>query len=162
MAAAAEARIKPGQEYYYPYYVGTSVHKPLTGGTVRHTHYVLIRKKVAARMGMRVAVFVKGSDTNRDGVVFNRERKAGTNAIDKTKKVLSKRYIERGGGKVITAYCDKMVRNKAGKLVQESYSIGFPSGVSMDMIRAFFIKNTKNVVKIKAKGSFYAVVNNGK
>jgi hypothetical protein len=161
MAVAKEARVKQGEKYY-PYYVGTSTHRPLEGGLVRHTHYVLIREAVAKRLGMRVAALVKGTDTNRDGVVFNRERKAGSNAKDKTKKVLAKRYIERGGGKIITVYCDKMVQNKAGKYVQESYQIGFPSGVSIDMIRTFFVKTTKNVVKIKAKGSAYPVVNNAK
>jgi hypothetical protein len=154
MANAPSAKEKPGRQVLLPFYVGITESKDLKGQTSKHTHYVLIEKNKATRMGIKQAGTVKpGADAKVNGIVFQLNRKKATG--DK-KPYEAKRYIKQCK-RSITAYCKGTVKNKKGKDVQETYSIGFPSGVPIRLIRQFFEKTAPNVVRIGTGGNLYQV-----
>ena len=155
MASAPGVKAAVGNFKLQPYYVGTSVHKKLTGQVERHTHYVLIESKKATRLGLTASTKVKSTDTHVDGVVFQKERKG------KKGKHFAKRFLNRYSsglhGQTIRACTGETVKNKAGKSVEESYSISFPSSVSLKMIKDFFIKNCPKVIRINTGSTFYRI-----
>jgi hypothetical protein len=155
MANAPSAISKAGQRRLLPFYCGVTESKPLTGAAVKHTHYVLIDEKKAFRMGIKAKSIVKpgGADSIQNGIVFQKNRKKSTG--DK-KPVEAKRHITQCQ-KSITVFCKGTVKNKKGKEVQETYSVGFPSNVPLRNIIEFFNKNAANVMRIGTGGNLYQV-----
>jgi hypothetical protein len=155
MAAAPSAKSKPGQRLLLPFYCGITEGKDLQNKPYKHTHYVLIADKVATRLGIKSKSIVKpgAADAIVNGVVFQKNRKKSTG--DK-KPVEAKRYLTQCK-RAITAYCKSTVKNKAGKDVQETYSIGFPSNVPLRLIIKFFNINAPNVIRIGTGGNLYQV-----
>jgi hypothetical protein len=155
MAASPSSKTKPGQRLLLPFYCGITKGKTLKNVDYQHTHYVLIAEKVASRLGIKKTSIVKpgSADAIVNGIVFQKNRKKSTG--DK-KAVEAKRYLTQCKHK-ITAYCKATVANKAGDRVQETYSIGFPSGVPLRLIIKFFKDNAPNVVRIGTGGNLYMV-----
>jgi hypothetical protein len=155
MANAPSAKSARGASKLLPFYIGISDSKPLKGGTVKHTHYVMIEAKKAARLGIKGKFIVKpgGSDVIENNVVYQKNRKKSTG---NKQPVEAKRHVKQGH-KPITAYCKGTVKTKAGKEVQETYSVGFPSNVPLRLIIAFFNKNCPNVERIGTGGNLYQV-----
>jgi hypothetical protein len=77
MAAAPSAKSKPGQRLLLPFYCGITEGKDLKNQPYKHTHYVLIAEKVAARLGIKQKSIVKpgSADAIVNGVVFQKNRK---------------------------------------------------------------------------------------
>jgi hypothetical protein len=155
MAAAPSAKTKPGQRLLLPFYCGITEGRDLKNKPYKHTHYVLIADKVAARLGIKQKSIVKpgSADAIINGVVFQKNRKK---SVGDKKDVEAKRYIKQCKHK-ITAYCKTTVKNKLGKDVPETYSIGFPSNVPLRLIIKFFNLNAPNVVRIGTGGNLYQV-----
>jgi hypothetical protein len=155
MTSAPSAKVKAGQRLLLPFYCGITEGKSLKNEPYKHTHYVLIEQKVAARLGIKAKSIVKpgAADAIVNGIVFQKNRKKSTG--DK-KNVEAKRFLTQCKRK-ITVYCKSTVKNKAGKDVQETYSIGFPSNVPLRLIIKFFNINAPNVVKIGTGGNLYQV-----
>lgn len=155
MANAPSAKVKKGKRKLLPFYVGVTDSKSLKNKASRHTHYVLIDQRVATQLGIKPNQIVKpgGSDGIQDGIVFQKNHKKSTG--DK-KNFIMKRYLTQYQ-KSITAYCKNFVLTKAGKEVQESYSIGFPSSVPLSFIIKFFKIHAPNVVKIGTGNNLYQV-----
>jgi hypothetical protein len=155
MANAPEARPKKGKRKLAPFYVGITQVKSLDKKNVSHTHYVLIDERVFGRLGLQRKQVAKpgGSDVINRNVVYQLNRKKSTG--DK-KPVVAKRFITQSS-KSITAYCKGFVKNKQGKDVPESYSIGFPSNVPLRLIIKFFKDFCFNVVRIGTGGNLYQV-----
>jgi hypothetical protein len=155
MASAPSAKRKAGQRLLLPFYCGITDSKPLKGPATRHTHYVLIEEKVAERLGIKSKSIVKpgGADAIVNGIVFQKNRKK---TVGDKKAVEAKRFIKQGK-RTITAHCKGTVKNKAGKDVQETYSISFPSGVPLTLIIKFFNSNAPSVTRISTGGNLYMV-----
>lgn len=155
MANAPSAKSGAGKSKLLPFYVGISTGKTLAGVETKHTHYVLIEAKKAARLGIKAKSIVKpgGADIIENNVVYQKNRKKSTG--DK-QPVEAKRVVTRGS-KSITAHCKSKVKTKAGKEVAETYSVGFPSNVPLRLIINFFNKQCPNVERINTGGNFYQV-----
>lgn len=155
MANAPSAKAGVGQKKLLPFYVGISDHKSLTGVVTKHTHYVMIEAKKAARLGIKSKGLSKpgAADVLENNVIYQTNRKKSTG--DK-KDVTAKRPVKQGH-KSITAYLSTTVKTKKGKEVTETYSIGFPSSVSLGLILKFFKANCPNVVRIGSGGNLYQV-----
>jgi hypothetical protein len=152
MTAAASGKAGIGNRKLMPFYVGISEHKSLANVVSKHTHYVMIEQKVAVRLGLKQKGSSKpgGSDVLEANLVHqtNRKGKKGTHT--------AKRVISQGKRK-ITAHLDTTVKNKAGKEVTETYSMGFPSGVPLRLIIKFFKDNCPRVARINSSGNMYQV-----
>jgi hypothetical protein len=155
MTAAPSAKRKPGERLLLPFYCGITKGKTLQNKPYQHTHYVLIEEKVAGRLGIKGKSIIKpgSSDAIVNGVVFQKNRKK---SVGNKQPVEAKRYIQQCQ-KSITAICKGTVKNKAGKEVQETYSIGFPSSVPLALIIKFFNEKASNVVRISTGGNLYQV-----
>jgi hypothetical protein len=155
MANAPSAKIKKGKRKLLPFYVGVTDSKSLSGKASRHTHYVLIDQRVSTQLGIKGLGIVKpgGSDGILDGVVFQKNRKK---SVGDKKPVIAKRYLTQCQ-KSITVLCKNFVKNKAGVLVQESYSIGFASNIPLSFIIKFFREKAPNVSRISTGGNLYQV-----
>jgi hypothetical protein len=155
MANAPSAKPKKGKRKLSPFYVGITQNKSLTNKITSHTHYVLIDERVVPQLGLKRKEVAKpgGSDVINKGIVYQLNRKKTTG--DK-KAVTAKRFIIQSS-KPITAYCKNYVRDKNGKEVQESYSIGFPSNVPLRLIIKFFKDFCFNVTSIGTGGNRYQV-----
>jgi hypothetical protein len=155
MTSAISAKVKKGGRKLSAFYIGRTESKSLANKITKHTHYVLIDAKVAPQLGLKLKETVKpgGLDFARRGVVFQSDRKKTTG--DK-QPYQAKRFIKQSS-KSITAYCKAYVKNKAGKDVQESYSIGFPSNVPLRLILKFFKDFCFNVTSIGTGNNRYQV-----
>jgi hypothetical protein len=155
MANAPSAKSAAGGSKLLPFYIGISTSNALVGKPVKHTHYVLIEAKKAARLGIKAKSIVKpgGQDLIENNIVYQTNRKK---SVGDKKPVEAKRVVKQYG-RSITAYCKSKVKNKAGKEVAETYSIGFPSGVPLRLIIEFFNKQCPNVERINTGGNFYQV-----
>jgi hypothetical protein len=155
MAAALSAKPKKGKRQLSPFYIGTTQSKSLTNKIVSHTHYVLIDGKVVTQLGLKLKQTAKpgGLDFIRNGLVFQSNRKKTTG--DK-RPMVAKRFVQQSS-KPITAYCKTYVKDRNGKEVQESYSIGFPSNVPLRLIIKFFKDFCFNVTSIGTGSNRYQV-----
>jgi len=153
MAASSSGKAGAGLHKLLPFFVGITKHKPLKGAETQTTHYVAIEQKVASRLGTKSKGTAKtngGADVLENNIVYqtNRKGKKGNHT--------AKRVVGRCG-KPITAYLNTTVKQKNGKEVPESYTIGFPSGVPLGLIIKFFRDNCPNVVRIGTGGNMYQV-----
>jgi hypothetical protein len=154
MANAPGAKKKAGQQKLLPCYVGVTDGKDSKGVKTTHTHYVLIADRVATRLGIKGKAVKKpgSSDVVDNGVVYqtNRKKAKGTGSVE------AKRYLKQCEKK-ITIYCKGTVRNSKGKDVPETYSVGFPSGVPLRLIKKFLESNCPNVVRYGTGSQLYQV-----
>jgi hypothetical protein len=153
MASAPSAKRKKGLQKLLPCYIGITNHKDDKGKKFTSTHYVLINDRVATRLGLATATKKPGgSDASEFGIVYkkNRKRPKGGPLVE------AKRFLKQYKKK-ITLYCKGTVKNSAGKDVQESYTIGFPSGVPLALIRVFLQKNCPNVIRYGTGSELYQV-----
>jgi hypothetical protein len=153
MASAPSAKVKKGFQKLLPCYIGITNGKDAKGKPSTTTHYVLINDRVANRLGITVAIKKPGgSDTLEFGVVYkkNRKRPKGGSVVE------AKRFLKQYKKK-ITLYCKGTVKNSIGKDVQESYSLSFPSGIPLALIRVFLQKNCPNVVRYGTGTQLYQV-----
>ena len=154
MAAAPITQAKGRKVSLRPFFIGLTKGKDLKGKDYTHTHYVLIESLVAEQLGIKKKSIIKpGADAGVDGIVFQVARKKSRG--DK-KPYEAKRNLQRGK-KEITVFCKGTVKNKQGKDVQETYTIGFPRSVPLRLIRGFFAKEAPNVVRIGTGGNLYQV-----
>jgi hypothetical protein len=154
MAAAPITTAKSLKKLLKPFYIGQTTGKDLKGKPYSHTHYVVIEAAVAERLGIKGKSLIKpGADAGVDGIVMQLQRKKSTG--DK-KPYEAKRYLKQCKRKIIV-FCKGTVKNKQGKDVQETYSIGFPTNVPLRLIIKFFNKYAPNVVRIGTGGNLYQV-----
>ncbi len=154
MASATSAKPKKGTKKLIPCYVGITDGQDAKGVKTTHTHYVLIDSKVASRIGIKGASVKKpgGSDAVEHGVVYQTNRKKAKG----TGKVEAKRYLSQGKRK-IKLYCKGTVKDKQNKQVQETYSVGFPLGVPLRLIKKFLQDHCPNVVRYGTGNELYQV-----
>jgi hypothetical protein len=155
MASAPSAKPKKGTRTLSPFYIGISTSKSLANEQTKHIHYVLIESKVVPQLGLKLKQTVRpgGLDFVRNGVVFEANHKKGTG---NKQPYPAKRFIKQSS-KPITAYCKGYIKNKKGKEVQESYTIGFPSNVPLGLIIRFFKDFCFNVTSIGTGNNRYTV-----
>lgn len=155
MANAPSSKPLKGKSKLLPFYVGLTSGKTLDSKDYKHTHYVLIEKTKAVRMGLKNLSLVKpgNSDEILNGLVVQKNHKKG---VGDKKPYQAKRNVTQCK-KSIMAYCKATVKNKAGKDVQETYSVGFASSIPLRLIIAFFKKNCPNVTRISTGNNFYQV-----
>jgi hypothetical protein len=154
MASAPSAKRKKGSNKLLPCYLGVTKEK-VAGKVTSVTHYILIPERIATRLGLTAAVKKPGpSDSMEYGVVYklNRKKPKKTGAG----QVEAKRFIKQYKRK-ITLYCKAFVKNAQGKDVRESYTLGFPTGVPLTIIRKFLEKNCLNVVRFGTGSQLYQV-----
>jgi hypothetical protein len=155
MANAPSGKSKKGKRKLLPFYVGLTEGKDLKNKPYKHTHYVLIDAPKATRMGIKGLSIVKpgGSDEILNGVVFQKNRKK---SVGDRKPYEAKRHITQCQ-KSITVFCKEYVKTKAGKDVQETYSVGFASNIPLRLIIKFFRDKASNVTRIGTGGNLYQV-----
>ena len=154
MAAAPITTAKSLKRLLKPFYIGQTTGKDLKNKPYSHTHYVLIESAVAERLGLKGKSLIKsGSDAGADGVVFQVQRKK---SVGDKKPYEAKRYLKQCKKK-ITLFCKGTVKNKKGKDVQETYSVGFPTNVPLRLIIKFLNKYAPNVIRIGTGGNLYQV-----
>lgn len=155
MAASPSAKKKAGGgNKLIPCYIGVTDGKDSKGQKTSHTHYVEIDEEVAKRLGIKGKSIKKpgGSDRTENGIVYQTNRKKPKGGTTEAKRAL-KQYK-----KTIILYCKGTVKNKKGKDVQESYSVGFPSGVPLRLVRKFLEDHCPNVARYQPKsGDLYQV-----
>jgi hypothetical protein len=155
MTAAPSAKKGVGKQNLLPFYCGLTEGKDLKNKPYKHTHYVLIDKRVCTRLGITGNGTSKpgAADTLSNGVIFQNNRKK---TKGNKKDVAAKRYITQCR-KSITVYCKASVLNSQKKLVPESYSIGFATSIPLRLIIKFFKDKAPNVVRIGTGGNLYQV-----
>jgi hypothetical protein len=154
MAAAPITTAKSLKRLLKPFYIGQTTGKDLKNKPYSHTHYVLIEATVAERLGLKGKSLIKsGADAGVDGVVFQVARKK---SVGDKKPYEAKRYLKQCKKK-ITLFCKGTVKNKKGKDVQETYSVGFPTNVPLRLIIKFLNKYAPNVIRIGTGGNLYQV-----
>jgi hypothetical protein len=153
---AEVARILSSSTQPVPYYLGTVTNKRATtqgAGKNTHAHYVLINPTVAKRLGMPAKSTIKKTDEFVSGAVFDTKRKY-KDADNKTQTTDAKRYIQ-PMSKQVELFTGDYVKiksgNKKGKLEQESYTVGFPSTLSITEI-LFFVHKKMPKVKLVRSG----------
>jgi hypothetical protein len=116
-----------------PQYLGTvTPTRTVTNGRGRNvnTHYVLINPEVAKRLGLKARSTMKATDKFAGGAIFDTNRKF-KNGDGKTSKTIAKRFISKGH-KAIEIFTGNYILNeKTKKPEQESYTVGFPTTLSM-------------------------------
>jgi hypothetical protein len=154
MANAPSAKKKAGQSKLLPCYIGVTEGKDPKGVKTTHSHYVLIAERVATRLGIKGKSIKKpgGSDVIENGIVYQTNRKKAKG----TGKVEAKRFLKQYQKKIML-YCKGTVKNTKGKDVQETYSVSFPSGVPLRLIRKFLEDNCPNVVRYGTGNQLYQV-----
>lgn len=155
MAAAPGTKAGVGNFKLQPYFIGISVHKSKTKGLVSHTHYVMIEAKKAKRLGIVQTTLLRFTDIQIDGIVFNKLKK-GKKGTHPAKRDIH-RYSAGLHGRTIELYTGVMVKNKAGKEVEESYSISFPSSAPLKMIKGFVTKYCLKVNRMNTGSTFYRI-----
>jgi hypothetical protein len=154
MAAAPITTAKSLKRILKPFYLGQTTGKDSKGKPYSHTHYVVIEATVAERLGIKGKSIIKpGGDAGIDGIVMQLQRKKSTG--DK-KPYEAKRYLKQCKKK-ITLFCKSTVKNKKGKDVQETYSVGFPTNVPIRLIIKFLNAKAPNVIRIGTGGNLYQV-----
>jgi hypothetical protein len=142
-----------------PQYLGTvTPAKTVTNGKGRNvnTHYVLINPEVAKRLGFKARSTMKSNDQFAGGAIFDTNRKF-KDASGKTNKTIAKRYIT-PGHKAIEIFTGNYILNeKTKKPEQESYTVGFPTTLSIVEIISLSASKMPLAKFIRHGGKTYTV-----
>jgi hypothetical protein len=152
MASAKIAKPGVGKQRLIPHYLGVTDGKNAKGKQVSITHYVVIDKSVGTQLGIKDSVKKPGgSDAYEHNVVHkkNKRNPRGSALIE------AKRYLKRCK-RSIKLFCKGTVTVN-GKQVQETYIVGFPTGVPLRLIRKFLVEKCPNVVRYGTGTQLYQV-----
>lgn len=147
-----------------PYYLGTQTNKRAGTAKGAHSHYILISPLVAARLGMPKKSTIKQKDEAVGGAIFDTNR-TYTDANGAKKKTDAKRYIQKCS-KQVELFTGNYVKNvntknkgKGAGLEPESYTVGFPSSLTMIEILFFINKRMPNVTIVRSGKKSYVPKN---